>query len=265
MKTGSRPCQSRSHAGFRLRYIVASFVTCGGCAQMCGFEVGAPLEDVRYLQPDAGSARSDQLDTTPDAASPPEPRDCSEFCMLQQQNCPAPADALPIEMRNYFNLDECMGLCALYPDGAATGNTYQCRLEQVRAAGDPQEPSPTGCADSSRGGSDEGARRCGEACEAYCQLVVSACGQAPFPDAGDCVAHCGETLGDDGSTVDPRPCTAGGKDERSGNTIQCRLWHVGVAARHKFLGNPGEVTTHCGHALGARPCQDPSTGPPSCR
>jgi hypothetical protein len=247
----------RSRAGFRLRHLVALFVISGGCAQTCGFEVGLSLEDIPL--PDASPRPPDEPDALATAVRATDSEACIQYCRLQTENCPE-------ELKNFLRPDDCLALCAYYPTGEATGNTLNCRLDQVQKARDTE--AILYCAASSRAGSINGEQRCGEACETYCQLVLTVCENA-FADAGAnreqvCWDEC-RRLDNDGHTVDPLACRDGGDDERAGDTVQCRLWHVGAAALAARLNN-GELSTHCGHAIGGGPCEFDDNGrPPGCQ
>jgi hypothetical protein len=244
----------------RLRHLAAFCLGCSGCAQMCGFDVGVPIQEVLSAQPDGGAPLPDEADaaTTPPAApdaapaSSSMPGDCEEYCTLQESNCGE-------DFANYFDRSECLALCARYPQGTAASNGFECRLQAVRGARESQEPIQD-CAISSRGGNADGLAQCGTNCEAYCQLVMSVCPTPGFADAAECLAECAG-LRDDGLPVDPEMCVNGGLHERSGSSVQCRLWHVGAAARTAWLGrSAAEFMLHCGHALGAPPCADSDAG-----
>jgi hypothetical protein len=60
---------------------------------------------------------------------------------------------------------------------------------------------------------------------------------APFDTVDECQAACGDLpdLGTNSASIN------------SGNTVQCRIWHVGAATV--------DADTHCGHAGGDAPCQ----------
>lgn len=68
-------------------------------------------------------------------------------------------------------------------------------------------------------------------CATYCTQVTANCtaANAQYDDMADCMAYCTDVA-----------WPAGADTDTTGNTLGCRLYHVGVAA--------GDPATHCGHA-----------------
>lgn len=69
-------------------------------------------------------------------------------------------------------------------------------------------------------------------CTDYCTTMTANCSgdNAQYDDMADCQSYCSD-----------RSWTAGAVDETSGNTLECRIYHAGVAAA-------GEPAEHCPHA-----------------
>ncbi len=77
-----------------------------------------------------------------------------------------------------------------------------------------------------------GGDTCGSWCENYCQMALTICtdGDAIYADFEECNTAC-QTIPDDGTIGDT-----------VGNSVQCRMWHLGAAAES------GNTSTHCPHA-----------------
>ena len=106
--------------------------------------------------------------------------------------------------------------------GDTSGNTIGCRLYHAgAAASDPTTHCPHA--------GPTGGNVCGSWCDNYCQLMAKNCtGANAVYDAATCMTKC---------TSIP---TSGMPNDQSGNTIQCRIYHLGAA-----FSNP---TLHCPHA-----------------
>jgi len=100
-----------------------------------------------------------------------------------------------------------------------------------------------------------GNKLCGTECDVYCDLQIKNCttqnpnfpaGQTPnFPDKATCESQCQAVNGGTGFTFDTtKPRAISSSDPtlatNSGDTFQCRVWHVGEAAAGP---NP-----HCFHS-----------------
>lgn len=106
--------------------------------------------------------------------------------------------------------------------GATSGNTIACRTYHAgAAAADPVLHCPHA--------GPTGGNVCGTYCENYCQLMAKNCtGANAVYDAAMCMTKC---------TGIP---TGGKAGDTSGNTVQCRIYHLSAAA-----ADPG---THCVHS-----------------
>lgn len=101
---------------------------------------------------------------------------------------------------------------------------------------DPTEDptTDTGTTDPDTGSTDTGTA---DGCVAYCDAFLATCqdkegagldGADPYTDVDDCLAQCAGFVVDDGTPM-------------GGNDLECRTYHVGVAAVMADMG-------HCGHA-----------------
>jgi hypothetical protein len=89
-----------------------------------------------------------------------------------------------------------------------------------------------------------GGGACGTLCENYCDLLEANCASQPaaLPRA-DCIAKC-RALPTDGGPLD-----------KNGNTVQCRMFHLGLAAHEP----PQSAALHCPHGaiVSSAFCVDP--------
>lgn len=143
------------------------------------------------------------------------------YCTDALANCTG-ADAI------FASQSDCESEAAILPatgtTGATSGHTLQCRAYH---AGAPAAGTPaTHCPHASLDGDDT----CGTRCEVYCQEAIDNCTGANelFVSTTACISACAAYL------------TTGSPGDTSGNTVQCRIYHLGVPA----VGTPG---THCPH------------------
>jgi hypothetical protein len=155
---------------------------------------------------------------------------CSEYCATVTQNCTG-------DFAVYQSAAACQAVCAYLPPGSPAdteGDTVSCRLQSARLAGDTGEPD-VHCPAAAPGGFGV----CGSDCEGYCVLMQQICPArfaGAYQDLVDCNAQCA-TLPSLG---------AFDLSQSSGNSVNCRLWHVSAAAL--------DPEAHCGHAAGDPPC-----------
>ena len=162
---------------------------------------------------------------------------CAAYCAKIQMNCAPSTDGG--SNAQYAAVSDCTNQCATaaaWPAGMTgdtSGNTIGCRLYHAgAAAADPVLHCPHA--------GPTGGNVCGSWCDNYCQLMAKNCtGANAVYAASDCMTKC--------MTIP----TTGKPNDAAGNTIQCRLYHLSVAA-----SDPG---THCVHT---RTVTDPMfTGP----
>jgi hypothetical protein len=152
---------------------------------------------------------------------------CSAYCAKIQMNCTA-ASGDAGGNAQYMDAATCNSYCttaAGWPAGTTgdtSGNTIGCRLYHAgAAAADPVLHCPHA--------GPTGGNVCGSYCENYCQLMAKNCtGANAVYDAATCMSKC---------TTIP---TSGQVNDTAGNTIQCRIYHLGAAATDPVL--------HCPHS-----------------
>lgn len=172
---------------------------------------------------------------------------CETYCTLMMDQCQASATG-GSTLQQYASRDACLATCKHFPQGAPGADTLDCRATEAVAAAEPEDH----CVSAGPSGGDV----CGSVCDAYCSQLLSICTgavtlkdektAADVANIADCKRNCSGI---------PRATDAGGqllpynaKDfGTSGNNLNCRLFHVGLAA----ISAPG---THCRHALGMAPC-----------
>ncbi|MDC0742130.1 hypothetical protein [Polyangium mundeleinium] len=151
--------------------------------------------------------------------------DCDKYCTDIAANCTG-------ENQQYADKASCMGSCTGLPadgkDGDAAGNTMQCRVYHTSAAtGDPA----THC----QHGGPSGGATCGSLCQAFCSLAVETC-PTQWPQEGECMTSC---MGWTAANM-----TYNAANFTAGNTTECRLYHLTVAASDETA-----AATHCPHTI----------------
>ncbi|MRG97693.1 hypothetical protein [Polyangium spumosum] len=151
--------------------------------------------------------------------------DCDKYCTDIAADCTG-------EFQQYADKASCMGTCAGLPDTGkdadAVGNTMQCRIYHASvAATDPALHCPHA--------GPSGDSTCGSLCQAFCSLAVEAC-PTQWPQEGECMESC-------------MAWTAAGMKYNAtnftaGNTTECRLYHLTVAAT-----DATQAATHCPHTI----------------
>jgi len=152
---------------------------------------------------------------------------CAAYCAKIEMNCTAGSgDGGGHEQ--YADVATCTSYCMTAADwpagmtGDTSGNTIGCRLYHAgAAAADPTTHCPHA--------GPTGGNVCGSWCDNYCQLMAKNCtGSNAVYDAATCMTKC--------ATIP----TSGQVNDTTGNSIQCRIYHLGVAA--------SDPATHCAHA-----------------
>jgi hypothetical protein len=196
------------------------------CAMACADVLG--IDDAR-MDPALNAATS--LESGSDAADGPAPTLCEEYCETVIRAC---SDNESDSFDVYDSPFTCERQCLLLTPGAErdqSGNTVHCRLFHARVAELSRGERLTECPAAGPGGDGV----CGANCEGYCTLMLATC-SGLFETLDACRASC--ALVPD----------VGGYDisQTSGDSLQCRLYHLGAA-----LVSPEH---HCPHAAGAYPC-----------
>jgi serine/threonine-protein kinase len=178
----------------------------------------APPVETRVAAPPASTPLTSTLPTT-----------CDRYCDVIMKNCTGPN-------AEYLSREICMKMCPAFEIGVTAGDTANatlgCRLYHASAA----EAAPS---DHCRAAGALGGRHCGkDPCEPFCALAVTYCAPpkaVPYPGGiSDCRAACKSypyLVGDAGDTT-----------LESGNTLNCRLWHLETAYTSDEFG-----MFHCPH------------------
>lgn len=160
---------------------------------------------------------------------------CEEYCALTTTACTGP-------LADYADEADCLAYCsehAALPIGAdadESGNTLGCRIHYAGLASLAAEKAQAYCPAAGKTGGD----LCGSWCTNYCHLALKNC--ALFADLDACVGEC------KGYDVDGTPGDAGG------DTVQCRLHHLGLAPAQCENGGPD----------GGAACTDDPPPAPAC-
>ena len=158
---------------------------------------------------------------------------CTQYCEEIGRSCRG--DSL-----QYADDEQCLRVCALFDEGSLDDegkNTVGCRL---RYAFNARYEAGASCWRAGPGGDGY----CGSNCEGYCTIMLAACTPETaspyyFDDFETCVAEC--------DSLPQIPYIQGDPSVLSGDTVQCRTYHVTTAVMF-------DTEEHCGHALGLYPC-----------
>ena len=175
---------------------------------------------------------------------------CEAYCSLMEEHCPDEAE---------FHASSCLSICGGHGDvllfgsgtlGEQNTNSLACRVEHAGLAA-----TTTGAEQIAHceAAASSGGDTCGSWCDVYCDGAMLACGSTNadwplgtpdlFPDRAACEASCGEfptaVLQETGQT-----------DQHFGygDTVQCRLHHLGAVIVDGVGGDGGAASLHCGHA-----------------
>jgi len=141
--------------------------------------------------------------------------------------------------QQYPDVPSCLLGCATYPasgslmGGASNaGNTIECRTYHASVAL-ASVATPSNVQLHCPHAGPTGGNTCGTYCQAYAQLVTAACtgANAQFPNATAALAACANFA------------ATGNLGDTNGNTVQCRLYHAGVA----LYGGTTTANVHCQH------------------
>jgi hypothetical protein len=195
----------------------AAVFACSGDAQpdtAADVDAGIPRRDGGPVDPIEGGKTADAGTTGPTPS-------CSRYCDLVDESCTG-------EHAQYASTDECLAFCAHLPSGKAGDEAAPSLACRQYYAGNPARTDPMQYCLAS---GPFGGGLCGDRCEAFCELTLSACGTgaaAPYEKRSDCATACaGFAFLEPG--VDGGGETPDGPDE--GNTLNCRLFHLREAMR----------------------------------
>jgi len=162
------------------------------------------------------------------------------FCDVAIKACNSSATASPYNgLAQYASKAACAQQAMAYPrttPGVTSGNSLECRAYHASVALSGAAGGAVGhCFHTGQLG---GLGVCGTGCEGFCATAGYACNgtNMPFSTTDECLKYCA-TFPVSGNQI---PGTA-----TSGNSLECRSYHVGVA-----LISPAAVdkTAHCSHA-----------------
>ena len=137
----------------------------------------------------------------------------------------------------YADMKSCVAAAAAFPPGMDTdmgGDTLGCRQYHVGvASGDPAKHCPHA--------GPSGGAACGMTCDGFCDIAVATC-KTEWPDKAKCMTDCAliKSVGLPYSATDSAMSPA--------NTIECRLYHLTVAAT-----DANSATMHCPHTAVVSP------------
>jgi hypothetical protein len=178
------------------------------------------------LESDAGQDGSSS-GASDAGADGPERLDCAHYCDVIMANCAGP-------FQEYLTRDICISMCPVFELGTITDSlqdTLGCRLWHAHAAA---EAPDIHCPHAGPLGGDH----CGDACQAFCNLDTAYCaGPISAYDGGfrGCLGACPAFT----YSVGP---DAGDLTEESGDSLNCRLWHLESA-----YASAAASTIHCPH------------------
>jgi hypothetical protein len=182
---------------------------------------------------DGGEApAADAAPGQPDAAAGPDDGGTSASC---EQYCADITAACVGEVKQYFDLEECLASCAQFPPGRPgdqTGDSLACRAYHAQLAVSDPDPHCYHAGPSGNG-------VCGDPCDGYCDIMLAVC-PAEFADDAACMTACAEL-------PDPRPYST---QESRTDTVACRLFHATRAAvDDAHCGGASPDSTVCSEAL----------------
>jgi len=205
----------------------AAVASIAGCNAILGI-------DAVTLAVDAGS------DAGPPSEGGPPVDLCATYCNVIHQNCTA-------DLTQYaFWPNDCMQLCAFWETGNpgdTTGDTRECRIYHAGAAAGSTANAAFHCPHAGPLGGGVGfcvapdASSSAEAvCASFCELDFDLCRGIAYEGPTDCEQSC---LG--------YPYAGGGVTTDTGNSLDCRLYHLEYAAYDYSIGDTDGGATHCTH------------------
>lgn len=170
--------------------------------------------DNKTLPPDSSRPRTD---SGSGSNGGPLTLDCTSYCNAINTRCTG-------TNQQYANVQNCMDSCADFTAGTlgdSSGNTLGCRLYHTELSADAPDQHCVHAGPS-------GGMTCGTTCEGFCAIAPVEC---PTEwTVNQCASRCANI------TSTPPYSTAS-----TGNTIECRLYHLTMAAT--------DPTNHCPHTV----------------
>lgn len=209
-----------------------------GCASVLGIETAT--HDPKLDTAGAGNGGSGNGGTGAggDVDSAGDKPLCERYCDTVAASCPVPNE-------QYTSRAVCLKICARLDPGQPgddSGNTINCRLHYAESAASTGETALNCSAAGPGGANADTPNLCGSYCEGLCRIAADTCrgAQVVFSSISECVTACSSIpdLGNYADSID------------SGNSVQCRLYHVSAAQIDPVL--------HCPHVGGlVGPCKAP--------
>lgn len=177
--------------------------------------------------PDTGMPGMDMPGTDDPPGDVEAPATCADFCALDLATCAGDNAQFPDAI-------SCAAVCASWPAGTPgdlIGNTLACRASHIAEIASGGEDPADHCDHTGPGGGE----MCGPLCAEFCFRVLAYCTGANqvFVSDADCQAACA-TFPANGSESDT-----------TGDTVQCRIYHAGVARTSPAV--------HCPHTAADSP------------
>ncbi len=178
-----------------------------------------PKPDMAMMMPMPDMAMMPMVDMAMNNAAA-----CMTYCTAVTTHC-------TMANAQYADVAACNKACltqygwAAGTPGATSGDTIACRGYHAGAA---MTNPATHCPHAG----PSGGNTCGTWCEVYCDLALRNCtgNLTLYADRGACMTACGAIP------------TSGKPNDTSGDTIQCRIYHLGVAGT-----DMASAMTHCPH------------------
>ena len=233
-------------ASSRVRWLLGLALVSAACSQMLGIEdahVDETLLDGAggaVTGTSSGTGGSDVAGGQGGAGGAPL---CERYCDAVMTACD-PEDPDAARLPQYGDMAQCLAVCGRLDPGRPGDrnvNTVECRVHQAELA-------RYEVLDACPKAGPEGRGACGGSCESYCALMMAVCtaesvtgfgGEFYFDTFDQCLEQCGDV-------PDGGPFWQSVDDFYLGNTLQCRLFHLSVAALDAF--------EHCEHAKGVSVC-----------
>jgi hypothetical protein len=211
----------------------------GSTTETGGGDDGGVGSDAAEAAAEAGGGDAAGEASAGDAGDSGVALDCPSYCTLIMTNCTG-ANA------QYGSMTECTNACGILKAGALadkTGDTLGCRIYHAGLAASLPNPH---CWHAG----PYGFGACGAQCDDFCELAVAWCSPSggfdaaapPYMNIGQCKTSCIGFTSLDGGAAPGAYSVAG---PSSGNTLDCREWHLGKALDTSTSQQAQQI--HCNH------------------
>ncbi|HEY4012148.1 MAG TPA: hypothetical protein VGM06_02320 [Polyangiaceae bacterium] len=215
--------------GWALASGVAVVALAAGCNAILGIE---PVTLVSDAAADAGASRVSEAGGPQDL--------CTVYCSVVNQNCTGALSQYA------FWPNDCLQLCAFWETGNpgdTTGDTRECRIYHAGAAQGSTANATFHCPHAGPLGGGPGfcvapdaADTAHAICESFCELDVDLCKGIAYEGPAACEQACLDYA-----------YTGGGVTTDTGNSLDCRVYHLEYAAYYYSIGDTDAGATHCSH------------------